>query len=202
MKKSFIITLMLAFVSILSFGQNASQARRILDKAASVIGRNGGATANFSISGKYGNSSGTIAIKGNKFRATTPDAIVWYDGKTEWTYIKKNEEVNVSTPTEAQQQAMNPYKFITIYKNGFNLSMTSTASDHNIHLVAQNQSRTIKEMYITVDKRTNLPKQVKMRQQNGWSTINISNFKAVNQSDATFRFNSKDFPHAEVIDLR
>ena len=189
-------------VSTLSFGQNASQARSILDKAASVIGRKGGATANFSISGKYGNSSGTIAIKGNKFHATTPDAIVWYDGKTEWTYIKKNEEVNVSTPTEAQQQAMNPYKFITIYKNGFNLSMTSTASDHNIHLVAQNQSRTIKEMYIIVDKRTNLPKQVKMRQQNGWSTINISNFKAVNQSDATFRSNSKDFPHAEVIDLR
>ena len=202
MKKSFIITLLLALVSTLSFGQNASQARSILDKAASVIGRKGGATANFSISGKYGNSSGTIAIKGNKFRATTPDAIVWYDGKTEWTYIKKNEEVNVSTPTEAQQQAMNPYKFITIYKNGFNLSMTSTASDHKIHLVAQNQSRTIKEMYIIVDKRTNLPKQVKMRQQNGWSTINISNFKAVNQSDATFRFNSKDFPHAEVIDLR
>jgi outer membrane lipoprotein-sorting protein len=202
MKKSFIITLLLALVSTLSFGQNASQARSILDKAASVIGRKGGATANFSISGKYGNSSGTIAIKGNKFRATTPDAIVWYDGKTEWTYIKKNEEVNVSTPTEAQQQAMNPYKFITIYKNGFNLSMTSTASDHNIHLVAQNQSRTIKEMYIIVDKRTNLPKQVKMRQQNGWSTINISNFKAVNQSDATFRFNSKDLPHAEVIDLR
>ena len=202
MKKSFIITLLLALVSTLSYGQNASQARSILDKAASVIGRKGGATANFSICGKYGNSSGTIAIKGNKFRATTPDAIVWYDGKTEWTYIKKNEEVNVSTPTEAQQQAMNPYKFITIYKNGFNLSMTSTASDHNIHLVAQNQSRTIKEMYIIVDKRTNLPKQVKMRQQNGWSTINISNFKAVNQSDATFRFNSKDFPHAEVIDLR
>ena len=202
MKKSFIITLLLALVSTLSYGQNASQARSILDKAASVIGRKGGATANFSISGKYGNSSGTIAIKGNKFRATTPDAIVWYDGKTEWTYIKKNEEVNVSTPTEAQQQAMNPYKFITIYKNGFNLSMTSTASDHNIHLVAQNQSRTIKEMYIIVDKRTNLPKQVKMRQQNGWSTINISNFKAVNQSDAAFRFNSKDFPHAEVIDLR
>lgn len=202
MKKYIIITMLLAFASTSSFAQNAAQARKVLDKAATIIGRKGGATANFSISGKYGNTNGTIAIKGNKFRATTSDAIVWYDGKTEWTYIKKNEEVNVSNPTEAQQQAMNPYKFITIYKNGFNMSMTSTASDHNIHLMAQNQGRTIKEMYITVDKRTNLPKQVKMRQQNGWSTINITNFKAVDQSDATFRFNSKDFPHAEVIDLR
>ncbi len=202
MKKYLFITLMLTLVSALAFGQNAAQARKILDKTANIVGRKGGAAAYFSISGKYGNTSGTIAIKGNKFRANTPDAIIWYDGKTEWTYIKKNEEVNVSTPTEAQQQAMNPYKFITIYKNGFNMSMTSTAAVHNIHLVAQDKRRTIKEMYIVVNRRTNLPEQVKMRQQNGWSTIKITNFKPTNQSDATFRFNAKDFPHAEVIDLR
>ena len=75
---------MLTLVSALAFGQNAAQARKILDKTASIVGRKGGAAANFSISGKYGNTSGTIAIKGNKFRANTPDAIIWYDGKTEW----------------------------------------------------------------------------------------------------------------------
>ncbi|MDD7318191.1 MAG: LolA-like putative outer membrane lipoprotein chaperone [Prevotella sp.] len=202
MKKSIIVVVLLAIATTISFAQNASQARKVLDKTASIVGRKGGATANFTISGKYGNASGTIAIKGSKFRANTQDAIVWFDGKTEWTYIKKNEEVNVTTPTEAQQQAMNPYKFITIYKNGFNLSMTTSASEYKVHLIAQNQTRTIKELYITIDKRTNLPKQIKMRQSNGWTTINISNFKAENQSDAHFRFNSKDFPKAEVIDLR
>lgn len=202
MKRNFVLMFLLVLVSTISTAQNANQALRILDKTAGIIGRKGGATANFSISGKYGNTSGTIAIKGRKFRATTPDAIVWYDGKTEWTYIKKNEEVNVSTPTEAQQQAMNPYKFINIYKNGFNLGMKSSASEYNIHLVARNQGRTIKEMYIKIDKRTYLPKQVRMRQANGWITIRISNFRASNQSDASFRFNSKDYPKSEIIDLR
>lgn len=202
MKRNFVLMFLLVLVSTISTAQNANQALRILDKTAGIIGRKGGATANFSISGKYGNTSGTIAIKGRKFRATTPYAIVWYDGKTEWTYIRKNEEVNVSTPTEAQQQAMNPYKFINIYKNGFNLGMKSSASEYNIHLVARNQGRTIKEMYIKIDKRTYLPKQVRMRQANGWITIRISNFRASNQSDASFRFNSKDYPKAEIIDLR
>ena len=202
MKRNFVLMFLLVLVSTISTAQNANQALRILDKTAGIIGRKGGATANFSISGKYGNTSGPIAIKGRKFRATTPDAIVWYDGKTEWTYIRKNEEVNVSTPTEAQQQAMNPYKFINIYKNGFNLGMKSSASEYNIHLVARNQGRTIKEMYIKIDKRTYLPKQVRMRQANGWITIRISNFRASNQSDASFRFNSKDYPKAEIIDLR
>lgn len=183
------------------YGQNASQARKILDKTASIIGRKGGAVANFSMSGKYGNSSGTIAIKGNKFNAKMAQAIVWYDGKTQWTYMKKNQEVNISTPNEAQQQSMNPYKFISIYKNGFKLSMKNVSGGWQIHLYAANQKRTIKEMYVTIGKNY-LPKTIKMRQSNGWTTIKVSNFKAKNLSDATFRFNAKDYPHAEIVDLR
>ena len=183
------------------YGQNASQARKILDKTASIIGRKGGAVANFIMSGKYGNSSGTIAIKGNKFNAKTAQVIVWYDGKTQWTYMKKNQEVNISTPNEAQQQSMNPYKFISIYKNGFKLSMKNVSGGWQIHLYAANQKRTIKEMYVTIGKNY-LPKTIKMRQSNGWTTIKVSNFKAKNLSDATFRFNAKDYPHAEIVDLR
>lgn len=183
------------------YAQNAAQARKILDKTAAIVGRKGGASANFSVSGKYGNTSGTISIKGNKFNARTPQAIVWYDGKTQWTYMKKSQEVNVSTPTEAQQQSMNPYKFVNIYKNGFKLDVKNVSGGWQVHLYATNQKRTIKEMYITIGKNY-YPKTIKMRQSNGWTTINVSNFKARNLSDATFRFNAKDFPNAEVIDLR
>ena len=183
------------------YAQNAAQARKILDKTAAIVGRKGGASANFSVSGKYGNTSGTISIKGNKFNARTPQAIVWYDGKTQWTYMKKSQEVNVSTPTEAQHQSMNPYKFVNIYKNGFKLGVKNVSGGWQVHLYATNQKRTIKEMYITIGKNY-YPKTIKMRQSNGWTTINVSNFKARNLSDATFRFNAKDFPNAEVIDLR
>lgn len=192
---------MLLVLTVSISAQNATQARKILDKTASIIGRKGGAVANFSISGKYGNSSGTIAIKGNKFNAKTPQAIVWYDGQTQWTYMKKNQEVNVSTPTEAQQQSMNPYKFISIYKNGFKLGMKNVSEGWQIHLYATNQKRTIKEMYIVVGKNY-LPKTIRMRQSNGWTTIKVTNFKAKNLADTMFRFNAKDFPNAEVIDLR
>ena len=200
MKRLSIIFMLLVLTVSIS-AQNATQARKILDKTASIIGRKGGAVANFSISGKYGNSSGTIAIKGNKFNAKTPQAIVWYDGKTQWTYMKKNQEVNVSTPTEAQQQSMNPYKFISIYKNGFKLGMKNVSEGWQIHLYATNQKRTIKEMYIVVGKNY-LPKTIRMRQSNGWTTIKVTNFKAKNLADTMFRFNAKGFPNAEVIDLR
>lgn len=198
-KLSLVFMLMLMSISI--YAQNAAQARKILDKTAAVIGRKGGASANFTVSGKYGNSSGTISIKGNKFNARTPQAVVWYDGKTQWTYMKKSQEVNISTPTEAQQQLMNPYKFINIYKNGFKLGVKNVSGGWQVHLYATNQKRTIKEMYVTIGKNY-YPKTIKMRQSNGWTTINVSNFKPKNLSDSMFRFNAKDYPHAEVIDLR
>jgi hypothetical protein len=62
--------------------------------------------------------------------------------------------------------------------------------------------RGIQEMYITLNPRTYIPSQIRMRQQKGWTTINITGFKQSKLSDGMFRFNSKDFPNAEVIDLR
>ena len=41
-----------------------------------------------------------------------------------------------------------------------------------------------------------------MRQNNKWSTITISNFQTKTLSDALFTFNAKNYPNAEIIDLR
>lgn len=183
--------------------QGATNAKSILDKTASIVGRRGGASASFKISSaKIGSTTGTIAIKGNKFYAQTPQAIVWYNGKTQWSYMKRTNEVNVSTPTQAQQMTMNPYTFITMYKSGYDLQATTTKDSYCIHMTAQNKKRSVQELYIWVNKKSYHPTQVKMRQGGTWTTIAISNFKAVNQPNSIFSFRSKDFPTAEVIDLR
>lgn len=182
---------------------NAAQARAILDKTAKVVGRTGGVSASFNMSHPTtGTVSGTIAVKGNKFNARTPQATVWFNGKTQWTYLKKNNEVNISTPTAAQQQMMNPYTFVNIYKNGYKLALTPTANANVVHLVAQNTRQSIQEMYITVNKKTNVPSQIKMKHGGKWITINVTAFSAKNQPNSLFTFNSKDYPSAEVIDLR
>ena len=198
-----VLFLFTCFFTTFSFAQTGNQAKQILDKTASVLSRKGGASASFQLSNaKMGKVSGTIAIKGNKFHAATPQAIVWFNGKTQWTYLKKTEEVNVTTPTQAQQMIMNPYTFINIYKTGYVMTASTASNSYEVHLKAQNNKRTIQEMYITVDKKTYVPLTVKMRQQKAWTTIRISNFKGVNQPASLFVFNSKEFPGAEVVDLR
>ena len=56
------------------------------DKTSKVIGHKSGVSAAFTLNNPTtGNVSGTIAVKGGKFNARTPQAIVWFNGKTQWT---------------------------------------------------------------------------------------------------------------------
>ena len=81
--------LLMAFAMLTTtglFAQSNKQAINILDKTASIIGHKGGASADFTFqNAKVGTTSGSIAIKGNRFNATTPAATGWFDGKAQWT---------------------------------------------------------------------------------------------------------------------
>lgn len=200
MKRIYLILFALV-LTIGAFADNASDARKLLDKTSSIITKKGGAKASFTISGPNINKqSGTIAIKGAKFCATTASATVWYDGKTQWTYMKANNEVNIATPNAARQQVMNPYTFLNLYKKGYNLSVANQGSNKVVHMVAQGNS-SIQEVYITLSA-NGLPSQVRMKQKGKWTTITISNLQQKALPDSAFVFNSKDYPHAEVVDLR
>ena len=193
----------LCLITLLPLFATAQSAKDVLDKAAANVSNKNGISAKFRISGpNFSPTDGTIYVKGRKFHATTEVATIWFDGKTQWTYMKAQDEVNVSNPSEAELQSLNPYNFINLYKKGFTYTMTTKGNNYEVHLTATDKKRNIQEMYITVSKQGYVLSQVKMKQRNGWTTINISNLKATKLNDSQFRFNAKDYPHAEVIDLR
>ncbi|WP_455083025.1 LolA-like putative outer membrane lipoprotein chaperone [Prevotella aurantiaca] len=197
------ILLALSFLlSVSAFGQSSADAKKVLDNAAAIVGRRGGAAANFTITGgEVGRTSGSIALKGEKFKAVTPETTIWFDGKTQWAYMKSTNEVNISMPNEAQRMSMNPYAFISMYKNGYRMSMKTVNDTYVVHLQAIHPARSMQEFYITISK-SYYPQQIKMLQGKKWVTINISNFRTVSQSNSTFRFKHSDAPSAEIIDLR
>ncbi len=188
--------------ALLSAAIYAQTATGVLDKAAATVTMKEGVKADFKMSGSMGSTTGTIVIKGKKFHATTPQASVWFDGKTQWTYMKDNDEVNISTPNESQLQAINPYNFLNLYKKGYKATLNSNGNNHVVHLTASSADRKIKELFITVDKKTYQPTQVKLLQGKKWTVFDITNLKKQATADAEFRFNAKEFPHAEIIDLR
>jgi outer membrane lipoprotein-sorting protein len=181
----------------------AQTAQQVLDKCAATVSSKDGVQADFTMtSAQYGDASGKIAVKGKMFYASTSVASMWFDGKTLWTYMAQNNEVNVTTPSESRLQTLNPYNFINLYKDGFKYTMTKDGNAYHVHLTAKDPKRKVQEMFISVDQTSNHPTEVKMLQGTKWTTFTIKNLKTAKLSDDTFRFNSKDFPTAEVIDLR
>lgn len=193
-------------------GQNVAS---ILDKAASAYEESDGLTVYFTMQTRSDvqkvseSFDGTVDIKGDKFVLKTPDMITWFDGTTQWSFVERNAEVNVSTPTGEELQVTNPALLLRSYKKGFTAQYKgeSTAPNgkaaYDIELVPKKKGDIVR-VELQIEKFSALPVSIAVFSKNGISsTIRISKIKTgVNQPDSFFVFNEKDYPDAEIIDLR
>lgn len=221
-KKKLRIWRVIAFMGLLAcllFGSRViSRAQNpvsILDKAATAYENANGISASFTLNTrsevqKMSESfEGTIQMKGDKFALITPDMSTWFDGKTQWTYVERNEEVNVSTPSGEELQFTNPAMLLRVYKKGFTPAYIgeSTAANgkaaYDIKLTPKKKGD-ILSVELQIEKSSALPVKIRVEAKNGISnTIHISDLKTgVNQSDDFFVFKESEYPDAEVIDLR
>lgn len=211
MKKILSIILAAVFCTLTAAGQTS--AKKVLDATADKLTRNGDIQLSFKAdqftSGQQnGSAFGNMQISGNKFKITTPDMITWYNGQTQWSYVLNNEEVNISTPTEEEQQNINPYAFVNIYKKGYNYSMRETTlrgkACYEVTLIAQDKKSSLPTIILDIEKSNRVPLCVRLQHDaQTWTRITIQSYEDKQSFPANhFEFNRHDFPQAEIIDLR
>lgn len=207
MKKYVLLLFSLLGLAISSYAQDA---KSVLEKAEQAFMQAPGIEASFSLRYVEDNSmqKGTIALKNKKFKLKTPGLTTWYDGKTQWTYVEANEEVNISEPETSELEAINPYAFLQFYKKGYKLKMGSATqvnghSVYEVDMLAEKKSQDIWQVVLMLDKSTYQPVQLKIRQKNDqWFILNITSFSKKTLNDTMFSFTKSDAPKAELIDLR
>lgn len=207
------VLLLLAAALLVLTTAGAQTARSVLDQTAAKLKTAGGVKATFKVTSfdgaeAGGSENGTIYIKGNKFRIDSPRLLTWFDGTTQWSYLVGSDEVNVSHPTEAELQSMNPYTFVDLYKQGYRASLKPTTlrgkACYEISLVATDSRKAIRQIELTIDKGNFAPLCVRLRQgDDHWTRISIYDYTPGQEwSDDFFRFPKQDYPEAEIIDLR
>ena len=190
----------------------AQSARSVLDATAARMTNSGCIRAQFKATQFRGTTpesetSGTMLISGRKFQMKTPDITTWFDGKTQWSMLSDASEVNVSEPTDEELAAMNPSALINIYKKGYSYTLRKSSlrgkETYEVRLVAKNKKASFSEIYVDVDPDTYNPLCFRAKQDGNWMRLSIFSF-STNQptQDSDFTFPSKDYPNAEVIDLR
>lgn len=154
--------------------------------------------------------SGTLyaKAKSNKFKVVMKAQDLISDGKTQWTYLKNEKEVQVSDVDDSPT-AINPAKIFTIYEKGFKYAYTGDVkvggkTQHVIDLSPIDAKRSFFKVRLNIDKATKQISNAVIFDKNGNKyTYAIKAFAPnVKVPESTFAFDVKKYPGVSVEDLR
>jgi outer membrane lipoprotein-sorting protein len=148
--------------------------------------------------------SGSITVKGTKFRLKTAGQEIFNNGKEVATYIKEINEVNISSfdPSEGD---LNPAKIYSFDKKAYKIALKGeSAGVSTVELSPVAKGTQIKSITLKINS--------KDLSVNEWTILNKAGKKQyfkvaklnpkVNADDKLFTFDKKAFPGVEVNDLR
>jgi outer membrane lipoprotein-sorting protein len=151
-----------------------------------------------------GTMSGSITVKGTKFRLKTAGQEIFNNGKEVATYIKEINEVNISSfdPSEGD---LNPAKIYTFDKKAYKIALKGeSAGIATVELSPVSKGTQVKSIALKIN--------TKDLTVNEWTIINKAGKKQffkvaklnpkANADDKFFSFDKKAFPGVEVNDLR
>ncbi|SMC98404.1 LolA family protein [Pedobacter nyackensis] len=153
---------------------------------------------------------GTLYVKANanKYKITMTSQDMISDGKTLWTYLKEEKEVQVTNVNNGDE-ALNPAKIFTIYEKGFKYLYTGEKKSgakvyQTIDLTPTDINKSYFKIRLTIDKVAKQIASVLILEKNGNKyTYNVKTFVPnVKVPESTFTFDAKKYPGVEVVDLR
>lgn len=155
--------------------------------------------------------TGSLLLKGEKFKLEIKGQVILCDSKTQWTYIKESNEVQVNNaPDPKASDNPNPVNIFTLYEKGYKYKYEKedVVSGVKVDVVDLFPLVPDKKPYhtikLTIDKAKKEIMSVKILNKNGTSsTITVKNFITNSEmADTIFTFNKADFKGVEVVDLR
>lgn len=182
-------------------------ARNVLCRAADAFRKAGGVSASFTVRSAEGDSSGTIRLKGEKFVLEAGGMTTWFDGHTQWTYLPESDEVNISEPTSEELQTLNPYVWLSLYQQGYDLALLpADASDvYRVEMKAQSADAQVERLVIELGKKDYKPVRFSLALAGNVepTLITVRDYRTGQvYPDAMFVFDQQAHPTAEIIDLR
>lgn len=216
MKKLWILTLAITGLTMgtnLAMAQQDAKAKVVLDKMTGKVKSMTSMKANFTLIAKDANGkvvmnqNGTLQMKGDKYSVVLPKQTMICDGKTMWTYMKDNKEVQVAN-YDANEVQISPKKlFATTFTTDYNYvyagekNISGKAVD--IVYLTPKGKKDFKSVTILIDKNGQLVSGSVEENKGGYYTFNLKGIQAnAASSDALYTFDAKKYPGVEVIDLR
>lgn len=150
-----------------------------------------------------GAKTGTVYMKGNKYRISVTGQEIFSDGSNVWTYDKSSNEVTINK-IDPTANSITPQKLFTnFYDKDFLYKLNGpTATGNEIELTPVDKTKPFHKIlvYVTNNNITTTKLFEKTGNRYTYSTTSLT--PNGNVPDATFVFDAKKYPGVEVVDLR
>lgn len=143
---------------------------------------------------------GSIWYKNKKRKFVEARYKSWNDGTHEYWVDTKKKTVTLYTPGKYKKDRYES-KF-SFNADDYNYSHKETKTTYELTLDARREVKGIKHLKAVIDRRTRVPKYLKIKVLWFWTTINITNFHSGGISDDVFRFPAEQYKSYQVIDER
>ena len=150
--------------------------------------------------------SGTAVIKGDSYRLTLPDNIIWNDGKAVWNYSPEVKEVAVTAPDPSDESFIaRPSLLFSMHEKGYKVRLLEqNASEWIIDLYPEDINTGLVRIRVAVGKSLYDLRSAEYRTKDGM-TVTLSARKydlSFRPPAGYFTFNAGDYKGVEVIDMR
>lgn len=224
MKKILLYLLSTGLAFNYAFAQKDVDAKRILNQVSARYRSFAVIKADFTFT--YENpqantkdsQSGTMISrsKANKYKVTifnpddklAVDEEIISDGKNQWTYVKKDKEVELSE-VDNTSESMNPAQIFTIYEKGYKYVYNGEAKVDGklcqvIDLTPEDEKKPFFKIRLSIDKAKKQIFSAMVFDKNGsrYNYVIRAFTPNIKVPESTFIFDKKNYPGVELVDLR
>ena len=215
MRKTFIIAaLFMTSLSMLA-QSNDPEAKKVLDNVSAKFKTYKSVQASFTYKVEDANGkvmstkTGTIWMKGTKYKVTFGGQEIYSNGATVWNYDKSAKEVTINN-VDASSGSITPQKLFTnFYDKDFLYLLNGEKkvgkkTVQEIEMTPTDKSKNFHKVYLQIDKSAKTIYSTKVLEKAGNRyTYTVSNMKTNgSMADNLFVFDKKKYPGVEEVDLR
>jgi len=209
-----IFTFLVFLFSIYSFTEvDDSKSRDILTKVSNKIQSYDNLKIDFThqmideANGVDESLKGSVIMKGKSFNLKFNGQTIISDGKTVWTYNPEFEELQIHNASEVGE-ALNFFDLVVNFEDNFKTQLikTTTEDGQSFYIIdlRPKEGKAYYKIRVKINTKTNNIKSgTVFNKDNAEFRYKVDKMQPnVKVSPSTFTFNKKDYPDADIIDLR
>ena len=214
--KRVILLIIASLASLMMSAQGSTSQMEILDQVAVKTEKYVGLKIDFTMyvenlhNAKRDSYNGNAVYKQGLYKMDIMGQVVYSDGKTNWTYLKDADEINITNNSENEAFMTNPQAMLKDYKSKFKVNYISDKFEKNRALMEfdfypkQIENKKYSKITIRIDKTKKQIFSVRYVGKDGVNYLVEIDKMLENPTitDAEVKFNKASYPNAELIDMR